>query len=146
MQLAQINIARMLAPLESAAMREFRGFLAPVNMLAERSPGFVWRYSDLNAKIFVLPWDDEFLIVNMSVWKDVDSLRRFTHHTVHAYFMNSRNKWFHQLDHPYSVLWWVKDGYIPTLNEGKAKLALLEKNGPSLDAFPFQQAESFQWK
>lgn len=144
MQLAQINIARMLAPLESEAMKEFRDFLAPVNLLAEASPGFIWRYSDENAHQFEMPWEDEMIIVNMSVWENVASLKSFTYETVHSYFLKSRKKWFHQLDHPHSVLWWVEDGYIPTLTEAKAKLELLKKKGPTEDAFLFQQAELFK--
>ena len=144
MQLAQINIARMLAPLESEAMKEFRDFLAPVNLLAESSPGFVWRYRDENAFRFEMPWEDDMVIVNMSVWKDVESLKNFTYQTVHSYFLKSRKKWFHQLDHPHTVMWWVNDGYIPSLIEAKAKLDLLEKKGPTEDAFLFPQAELFQ--
>jgi hypothetical protein len=144
MQLAQINIARMLAPLESQKMKEFRAFLAPVNLLAESSPGFIWRYSDENAHQFGMPWEDEMIIVNMSVWQDMDTLHNFTYQTVHSYFIKSRKKWFHQLDHPHAVLWWVEDGHIPTLFEAKAKLELLEKNGPTAEAFLFQQAEEFQ--
>lgn len=144
MPLAQINIARMLAPLESETMKEFRSFLAPVNLLAESSPGFIWRYRDENAFQFEMPWKDELLIVNMSVWEDVESLRNFTFQTVHSYFLKSRKKWFHQLDHPNSVLWWIKDGQPPTLVEAKAKLELLEKAGSTEDAFLIQQAELFQ--
>jgi len=144
MQLAQINIARMLAPLESETMKEFRDFLAPVNLLAESSPGFVWRYRDENAYRFEMPWEDDMVIVNMSVWKDVDSLKSFTYQTVHSYFLKSRKKWFHQLDHPHTVLWWINDGYIPTLIEAKAKLDLLEKKGPTEKAFLFPQAKLFQ--
>lgn len=144
MQLAQINIARMRAPLDSALLKEFRDFLQPVNKLAETSPGFVWRYADENAHQFEMPWDDDFLIVNLSVWQDAASLQHFTHKTVHAYFVKSRKQWFHQLDHPHYVLWWIDDGHIPTLKEGKAKLDLLAASGPTAAAFQFQHTARFQ--
>jgi len=35
------------------------------------------------------------------------------------------------------VLWWIPAGHIPTVQEGKEKLALLEKVGPGSDAFTF---------
>ena len=41
--LAQINIARMLAPIDHAVMADFVAQLLPINALAEQSPGFVWR-------------------------------------------------------------------------------------------------------
>lgn len=144
MNIAQINIARMRGPLESDGMKEFRNFLAPVNQLAESSPGFVWRYKDENAHEFEYPWTDEMLIVNMSVWDSVEALQDFTYKTVHSYFVKSRKQWFHQLDHPHTVLWWVEEGYIPTLVEAKEKLALLEKEGPTAAAFLFAHADLFK--
>ena len=144
MNIAQINIAQMKGPLESAVMKEFRDFLAPVNLLAESSPGFVWRYSDDNAHEFEYPWEDEMLVVNMSVWENVEALQDFTFKTVHSYFLKSRKKWFHQLGHPHAVMWWVEEGHIPTLIEAKEKLAFLEKNGPTEDAFLFAQADLFK--
>lgn len=41
--LAQINIARMIAPLDSPVMAGFVAQLEPVNTLADRSPGLIWR-------------------------------------------------------------------------------------------------------
>jgi hypothetical protein len=41
--LAQINIARLLAPIEDLVMADFGSQLAPVNALEDSSPGFVWR-------------------------------------------------------------------------------------------------------
>ena len=42
-QLAQINIARMRAPLADPIMADFVANLPPINALADTSPGFVWR-------------------------------------------------------------------------------------------------------
>lgn len=143
MPIAQINIARMVAPLESTKLKEFRDFLGPVNSLAESSPGFLWRYADENAFQFEMPWADDMILVNLSLWKDVAALQNFTYQTVHSYFIKSKKKWFHQLDHPHYVLWWVEEGHIPTLVEGKEKLDLLLAQGPTEAAFLFQQAPLF---
>ena len=43
MQLAQVNIGRILAPMDSPVMAEFKANLDPINALAEATPGFVWR-------------------------------------------------------------------------------------------------------
>lgn len=144
MNIAQINIAQMKAPMESELMKEFRDFLAPVNLLAESSPGFIWRYSDENAHEFKYPWKDDMLIVNMSVWDNIESLQDFTYKTVHSYFIKSRRKWFHQLGHPHTVLWRIEEGHIPTLIEAKEKLDSLKKNGPTKSAFLFAQADLFK--
>ncbi len=143
MPIAQINIARMLAPLDSDTMKEFREFLAPVNQLAESSPGFIWRFRDEDYPDLPPP-EDEMIVVNMSVWASLEELQEFTYKTVHSYFIRSRKRWFHELGHPHTVLWWVKDGEIPELKEGFAKLALLEKFGPTKDGFLFAQAASFK--
>jgi hypothetical protein len=44
--LAQLNVAYPREPLESPLLAEFVAALEPVNALADRSPGFVWRLQD----------------------------------------------------------------------------------------------------
>ena len=41
--LAQVNIGRMLAPLDSPQLADFVAALDPVNAAADAAPGFVWR-------------------------------------------------------------------------------------------------------
>ena len=41
--LAQVNIGRFRAPIEDPVMEGFRTQLDPINALADRSAGFVWR-------------------------------------------------------------------------------------------------------
>jgi Domain of unknown function (DUF3291) len=41
--LAQINISRMHAPLDDPIMAEFANVLDRVNVIGDRSPGFIWR-------------------------------------------------------------------------------------------------------
>jgi hypothetical protein len=58
--LAQINIARLLAPLDSPTMAEFVALLEEINALADRSPGFVWRLqSEAGNATSLRPFDDE---------------------------------------------------------------------------------------
>ena len=134
-QLAQINIAQMKADKTDPIMKEFVDFLDPINKLADESNGFIWRLVD--ATTIASPWDNEMLIINMSIWEDIPALKNFTYHTAHSYFVKNRKKWFHILEQPHYVLWWVEAGHIPTLAEAAEKLHLLEQNGPTLDAFTF---------
>lgn len=136
--LAQINIARMKAPLEDPLMQEFVAGLEPINALADDAPGFVWRLQDDSGDATSLrPFPDDYLIVNMSVWESVESLRQYTYKTVHVEYVRRRKQWFEKLEQPIYVLWWLPAGQIPTVAEGKARLDHLIKHGESSTAFTF---------
>ena len=78
MQLAQLNIARAKAPLDSPAMKEFMDNLEPVNNIAENSPGYVWRLQDDSGDATSIHvFDDPLIIVNMSVWESVEAFKGF---------------------------------------------------------------------
>ena len=47
--LAQLNIGRLRYEVDDPRMADFTNNLAPVNGLAERSTGFIWRYIDETA-------------------------------------------------------------------------------------------------
>lgn len=139
--LAELNIARLKAPLDSPLLKEFVDFLAPVNTFGEQSPGFVWRLVGDDGKsssYMASPFEDEMIIANLTVWTDIESLRDFIYQTVHSYFLRSRAKWFEKMTGQKLVMWWIPQGYIPTLEEGKAKLEMLEARGPSPEAFTLQ--------
>ena len=141
--LAQLNIANLAYPLDSPELKDFVDNLDFINSLAERSDGFVWRLqtlagnaTEVDAAIFKHFGDD--VIVNMSTWRDAQSLTHFVFKTVHARFIKRRAEWFSEMK-TYSVLWWIPAGTIPTVEEAYAKLRLLENNGPSIAAFPIDQ-------
>ena len=103
--LAQINIGRMKAPLDDPAMAGFMSRLDDLNALAERSPGFVWRLQgDEGNNTYLRPYDDERIIVNMSVWKTVEHLRAFTYTTAHAELLKQRREWFEAFDRVFLAL------------------------------------------
>lgn len=137
--LAQINIARMLAPIDDPLMAEFVTQLAPVNALADTSPGFVWRLQTEEGDATRLQvYNDDKILVNMSVWENLESLREYSYRSVHVGVMKYRTKWFERFDDPYMALWWVPVGHIPTLEKGKERLEHLQKNGDSSYAFSFK--------
>jgi hypothetical protein len=43
---AQVNIARMLLPLDHPQMADFVNSTARINAIAEKSPGFLWRWNE----------------------------------------------------------------------------------------------------
>ena len=141
--LAQINIGRILAPLDAPVMKEFTDFLAPVNKLAEDSPGFIWRFKDdvsgASSSYVNTPFNDENFLINMSVWENIESLSGFTFGTVHSYFLKNRAKWFEKAVKMQVALWWIPTGHIPTLEEAKYKIELINQKGNTQEAFNFQK-------
>ena len=137
--LAQINIARTLAPIRDPLMAEFEEQLAPVNALADSSPGFVWRLqTESGDATSIQVYDDNMIIVNLTVWESVESLREFAFKSAHASVMRDRKRWFEKFDGPYMALWWVPAGHIPSTEEGKERLEHLREHGDSDYAFSFQ--------
>jgi len=137
MHLAQLNIAKLKHPLDAPETKDFTDNLDMVNRLAEKSPGFVWRFEtdEGNATAAEQPFGDDF-IVNMSTWTDVDSLKNFVYKTIHKKFVQRRAEWFEEVE-IYTVMWWVADGYEPTVKEASERLEMLRKDGPSQSAFGF---------
>lgn len=139
-ELAQLNIAIMKEPLESPAMADFVANLDRINALAESSPGFVWRLQTDDGDATALrPLGDDTL-VNMSVWKDVESLNHYVYKTAHVEIMRRRREWFDRMRESHVVLWWVPGGHRPTVTEAAERLAQLRANGPTADAFTFRNA------
>ena len=139
-QLAQLNIGRLLAPLDSPQLAGFVGRLVEINALAEAAPGFVWRFQTEDGDATaVRPYDDEWVLVNLSVWADPESLHHFVYRTLHAEVMRHRREWFEQMDLPLTVLWWVPAEHRPTVAEAMARLEQLRRDGPTDGAFTFKQ-------
>jgi hypothetical protein len=141
--LAQINIGRARAEMTDSIMQGFMANLDKINALAERSPGFVWRLqsNEGNATSFRF-YDDPLLIVNMSVWESVETLRAFTYHSEHLDFLKQRKQWFEALAKPHLAMWWIPAGHLPEISEANEKLELLERLGPSQAAFSFAKVFS----
>lgn len=139
-ELAQLNIATLLAPIESPALRGFRAALDRINALAEASPGFVWRLQtdECNATDAEHGFGSD-KIVNLSVWRSVEELHQYVYRTAHAEIMSQRKQWFHRMGEAYSVLWWVPAGHRPTVWEAERKLELLRVEGSGPQAFTFKQ-------
>lgn len=138
--LAQLNVAVAKAPLDSPVMADFVGNLDRINALAEASPGFVWRLQTEEGNATSLRPFGENLLVNLSVWQDVDSLRKFAFKSAHVEIMRRRSEWFERMEAAYLVLWWVPQRHVPTLAEARARLDFLRERGPTAEAFTFRQA------
>ena len=47
---------------------------------------------------------------------------------------------FEPIEGPILVLWWIPADHIPSIEEAKARLAILKSHGPTADAFTFRAA------
>jgi hypothetical protein len=137
--IAQVNIGRVRAPVEDPLMAGFVNRLVELNALADRSPGFVWRLqSPAGDATYLRPYDDDRILVNMSVWESIEALKSYVYRTVHVELLRQRHEWFEQFSSTYLALWWVPAGHIPGMDEAKKRIAHLDRHGPTQFAFTFQ--------
>jgi len=138
---AQYNGARMRAPLDDPVMPGFVSRLDELNHLGDRSPGFVWRlHTEDGTSTSIRPYpDDPLVVINMTVWESIEALHEFTYRSDHGPMYAARHTWFEPMDGHTLVLWWVLAGYLPDPSQGKIRLELLRRRGPSPEAFTMKQ-------
>ncbi|MEV6393399.1 DUF3291 domain-containing protein [Streptomyces sp. NPDC051907] len=135
-ELAQVNIARLKFPLDSPELKDFVDGLDPVNAVAEAADGFVWRLQSATGNATDVPvFGDEWLIVNMSVWRDADALTAFMYQGRHRELLKRRHEWFERVQEVMTTLWWVRAGHRPTVAEAEERLRHVRAHGPTDHAF-----------
>ena len=136
--LAQVNIAKALAPLDAPLMQGFVDQLEHINRLAEASPGFIWRLqTDAGDATALKPFADELIIVNLSVWDSLEALQHYVYSGDHLSVLRDKKQWFEKPRTPILALWWIPAGHIPSVEEAKQALATLIEQGPTPTAFSF---------
>ena len=139
-QLAEVNVAKLRAPLDDPLLAGFVAQLDAVNAEAEASDGFIWRLASDGggASSYIRAFDDDSLLINISVWQSVDHLHRYVYRSSgHAVAYRARREWFEPLATPLAM-WWIPAGHEPTILEAKERLELLQREGPTADAFTFK--------
>ncbi|MEX2128775.1 MAG: DUF3291 domain-containing protein [Xanthobacteraceae bacterium] len=147
--LAQLNIGRLRYEVGDPRMADFVDSLELVNLLAERMPGFVWRYQDASGNATdTRPYEsDPRMAINLSVWESAEALEHFVWQTVHKRFYGRRTEWFEHLEGQYFVMWWVPAGHRPTVQEAIERLDHLKQHGQSDNAFGWESLPAAQlWK
>ena len=139
---AQINVGRIAAPLDSEQLRGFVEGLEPINRLADSSPGFVWRLQTEEGDATSIRPDatDDMFLLNMSVWTSVEALSDFVYRSAHTPYLRERRQWFEKPVEAIHCLWWVEEGHIPTVAEGMERLAHFRRHGSTDHAFTFRDA------
>ena len=140
LHLAQVNVARLAAPLDSPQLADFVANLDAVNAIADASPGFVWRLQTESGDATALRiFDDDWIIVNMSVWGSLEELREYVYRSPHADVLRRRQEWFEQMAEAHVALWWIEGGTLPTLDDARERLMTLRAEGPTQRAFTLKE-------
>jgi hypothetical protein len=135
-ELAQVNIARLKAPLDSPQLKDFVDNLDPVNADAEAADGYVWRLKgDSGDATDVSVFGDEWLIINLTMWRDTNALTAYMYQGRHREMLARRREWFERVQEAMTALWWVPAGHRPTVAEAESRLLHLRTNGPTPYAF-----------
>ncbi|MER7716557.1 DUF3291 domain-containing protein [Streptomyces flaveolus] len=135
-ELAQVNIARLKAPLDSPQLKDFVDGLDPVNADADSAEGFLWRLQSEAGDATDIPvLGDSWLIINMSVWRDANALTAFMYQGRHREMLARRREWFERVAEAMATLWWVPAGHRPTVAEAESRLLHLRTHGPTPYAF-----------
>ncbi len=129
----------MLAPIDDPIMADFVNNLDRINALADQSKGFVWRLQDIeNNATAIKAFEDDTLIINMSVWRNMESLFRFTYKSDHVEIFSRRKEWFSRIKDMHMIFWFVPEGHIPTPREARERLEYANKYGTTPYAFTFK--------
>ena len=138
--LAQINIAYSSGARDEEIMQGFIDRLDEINAIADSSPGFVWRLqTEEGDATAIKAFDDPLILVNVSVWEDIDSLKYFVYKSAHVELIQDREAWFKKIPESHQALWWITEGQLPTVEEAREKLEYLQANGPGEAAFTFSK-------
>lgn len=144
--LAELNIGVLRHPWGDPRIAEFANAIDRVNAIAARSPGFVWRLSDIDMDAAQRDpagalGGDPRVAATLSVWEDLASLERFVWRTVHKRFFARRKEWFAPDQGIRLALWRTPAGHRPSIDEGVARLRALEADGDTDFAFGWSYAK-----
>jgi len=144
--LAQVNIGRLVAPIDSPLIADFVAALDEVNAVADAAPGFVWRLQTEDGDATAVRGFEPDavgaaggVIINMSVWESVEALAAYAYGDEHIAVLRRRREWFERMTHAHLVLWWIPRGHIPTVSEAEDRLDHLRAHGPTAHAFTLRQ-------
>ena len=138
LHLAQVNIAKRLALLDDPIMQDFINNLDKINAIADSSDGFIWRLKDEDKDEAVNVFHDDSLVINMSVWEDLDSLFNYTYNSGHIEVFKRKKEWFSKMKMMHMAFWYVPEGYKPTFQDAKNRLNYLNAFGETPYAFSFK--------
>jgi hypothetical protein len=134
-RIAQVNVAQAKADMESELMQGFVSRLDEINALADRADGFIWRLKEESGGATAIRvFDDPLLLINMSVWANLEALKHYVYKSLHVELIKDREAWFNKMGDSHQALWWIPAGHVPSTEEAQKKLEYIRKHGPSAEA------------
>lgn len=125
--------------IDSEEMSGFVNNLERINAIADKAEGFIWRLTgEEDNATAIQVFEDNYLIINMSVWKDIESLFNYVYHSGHLEVYKRKKEWFHHMEDMHMAFWHIEEGHIPTPQEAKDRLEYINKHGESEYAFTFK--------
>ncbi|WNH10409.1 DUF3291 domain-containing protein [Thalassobellus suaedae] len=138
LHLAQVNIARRLAPMDDPIMLDFVKNVDKINAIADNADGFIWRLKDEDKDLATSMFRDDTLIINMSVWKNLESLFNYTYNSGHIEVFKRKKEWFSKMKILHMAFWYIPEGYEPTMQDAKNRLDYINNHGDTPHAFTFK--------
>ena len=138
LHLAQVNIAKILASMDDPVMADFVNNLDKINAIADDADGFVWRLKDEDKDLAASIFQDDTLIINMSVWINLESLFNYTYNSGHIEVFKRKKEWFSKMKMLHMAFWYIPEGYEPTFQDAKTRLDYINKYGDTPFAFSFK--------
>ncbi|WP_298496043.1 DUF3291 domain-containing protein [uncultured Algibacter sp.] len=142
--LAQVNIAKRLAPMDDPIMKDFIDNLDKINAIADKAEGFIWRLKDEDKDEAAIVFQDDTFIINMSVWETLETLFNYTYKSGHIDVFKRKKEWFSKMKMIHMAFWYVPVGYEPTFQDAKDRLDYLNKHGDTPYAFSFKSKFTFK--
>jgi Domain of unknown function (DUF3291) len=145
-QLAQANYGQWKQDVAPQYVQEFYNRAIAVMQSASESGGFVWSFEGgfNQDPRTVAAFNNSLIIFNMTVWNNFEDLKRFVFNQIHTSVMQDKHKWFDKMPTQVSVMWWVKTGERPTIEQAMQKIQLINQIGPSPAAFNF--TSHYDWE
>ena len=120
-------------------MVDFVANLDRINAVFEANDGFIWRLTGYeNDALTIRFFEDEFLIINTSIWESRDALFAFTYASEHVEIFTRRKEWFSSMKDKHIALWYGESGHEPTPAEAKQRLEYYNMHGDSPYPFGFK--------
>ncbi|MFV9551155.1 DUF3291 domain-containing protein [Algibacter sp. PT7-4] len=142
--LAQVNIAKPLAPMDNPIMQDFVNNLDKINAIADAAEGFIWRLKDEDKNEATSVFQDDLLIINMSVWENLESLFNYTYKSGHIDVFKRKKEWFSKMKMMHMAFWYIPEGYTPSFQDAKNRLDYLNTHGDTPYAFSFKSKFTFK--
>lgn len=144
---------KLLHPYNHPVSRDFYDMGYRVMRQASLSGNLIKDLSSPNPPLRKEPKDGEYPALTLSVWKNLETLHRFTYSGKHSQALRNKKKWMDtsQKGHGTYIIWWTEKVKDVTWEEAFKRYEYYLEHGPTPYAFDFKHAfneegEPFVWK